>query len=95
MYFTVNSAFVNNKDQCNLKETLIFPILPYTTTSEHTLLIFLNNTRFDETLSSAPQTLKENISQYKQKKEFFGLKERHDTTNIEALNKISLLTILQ
>ena len=53
---------------------------------EHTLLIFLNNTRFDETLSSAPQTLKEYISQYKQKKEIFDLRERHDV-DIESPNK--------
>ena len=32
---------------------------------------------------SAPQTLKEYISQYKKKKEIFDLKERHDTTNID------------
>ena len=49
--------------------------------------IFLNDTRFDETLSSAPQTLKEYISQYKQKKNIFDLKERHDTMNIESPNK--------
>ena len=81
MYFTVNTIFVNNMDQFNLTEMLTFPILTNKTTSEHTLLIFLNDTRFDETLSSAHQTLKEYISQYKQKKEIFDLKERHDTTN--------------
>ena len=44
-------------------ETLKFPILSNKTTSKHTLLIFLNDTRFDETLSSVLQTLKEYISQ--------------------------------
>ena len=34
-------------------------------------------------LSSAPQTLKEYISQYKQKKEIFDLKERHDIGDID------------
>ena len=68
-------------------ETLTFPILTNKTTSKHTLPNFLNNTTFDETLSSAPWTLKEYISQYKQKKEIFDLKERHDTTNIESPNK--------
>ena len=62
MYFTVNTAFVNYIDQFNLTETLKFPILTNKTTSEHTLPIFLNDTRFDETLSSALQTLKEYIS---------------------------------
>ena len=78
MYFTVNTAFVNYIDQFNLREKLTFPILTNKTTSEHTLPIFLNNTRFDKTLSSAPQTLKEYISQYKLKKEIFDLKERCD-----------------
>ena len=66
---------------------LTFPTVTNKTTSKHTLLIFLNNARFDETLLSAPQTLKEYISQYKQKKEIFDLKGRHDTTNIESPNK--------
>ena len=56
------------------------------TTLEHTLPIFLNDTRFDETLSSAPQTLKEYILQCKQKKEIFDLKERHDI-HIESPNQ--------
>ena len=45
-------------------------------------------------LSSAPQTLKEYMSQYKQKKENFDLKERHDIDDIdiESPNKISLVT---
>ena len=52
--------------------------------SDNTLLIFLNDTRFDKTLSSAPQTLKEYISQYKHKKEIFDLKERHDVDDIDG-----------
>ena len=89
MYFTVNSAFVNYNDQFNLTEELTFQILTTKTTSEHTLPIFLNDTRFDETISSAPQTLKVYISQYKQKKEIFDLKERHDIgdIHIESPNK--------
>ena len=46
----------------------------------------------DETLLSAPQTLKEYIPQYKQKKEIFDLKERHDI-DIESPNK-NFFTIL-
>ena len=79
----VNTAFVNYIDQFNLTEELTFPILTNETTSEHTLPIFLNDTRFDDTLLSAPQTLKEYISQYKQKKEIFDLKERHDIDEID------------
>ena len=54
IYFTVNTAFVNYIDQFNLTEELIFPILTNKTTSEHTLLIFLNDTRYDDTLWSTP-----------------------------------------
>ena len=75
MHFTVNTAFVNYIDQFNLTEELTFLILTNKTTSEHTLQIFLNDTRVDETLSSAPQTLKKYISWYKQKKEVFDLKK--------------------
>ena len=86
MYFTVNTAFVNYIDQFNHTEKLSFLILTNKTTSQHTLPIFLNDTRFDETLSSAPKTLKEYISQYKQKKEIFDSKERNDT-DLEFPNK--------
>ena len=37
---------------------------------------------------SAPWTLKECISQYKQKKDIFDLKERHDTMNIKLPKNI-------
>ena len=75
MYFTVNTAFTTYIDHFNLTEMLTFPILTNKTTSKYTLLIFLNDTKFDEALSSSPQTFKEYISQYKQKKEIFDLKE--------------------
>ena len=90
MYFTVNTAFVNYIDQFNLTEMLIFPVLTNKTTSKYPPLIFLNDTRFDETLSSAPQTLKKYISQYKLKKEISDLKEKHDI-DIKFPNKNSLL----
>ena len=94
MYFTVNTAFINYMEQFYLTEELTCPVLTNKTMSEHHLLIFLNDTRFDKTLSSAPQTLKQYISQYKQKKEIFDLKERHDIfdTDIESPNKISVVT---
>ena len=74
MYFTVNTAFINYIDQFNLTEVLNFPILTNKMTSEYTLPIFLNNSGFDESLFTAPQTLKEYISQYKHQKEIFDLK---------------------
>ena len=87
MYFTVNTAFVNYIDQFNLTQMLTHPILTNKTTSEHTLPIFLNDTKFDGTLLSAPWTLKEYISQCKLMKEIFDLKERYDTMDIEPPNK--------
>ena len=52
VYFTVNMAFVNYTD--NLTEKLTFPVLTDKTTPKHTLLIFLSDTKFDDTLLSAP-----------------------------------------
>ena len=43
MYFIANTAFTNYIDQFNLTEDLKFPILTNMTTSEYTLLIFLNS----------------------------------------------------
>ena len=83
MYFTVNTAFVNYIEQFNLTEELSFPVLTNKTTLEHTLPIFLNDARFDKALSSATLTHKEYISQYKQEKEIFDLKERHDIEDID------------
>ena len=83
MYFTVYTAFTNYIDQFNLTEDLKFPILTNKTTSEYTLLIFLNKSTFDDSLFTAPQMLKEYIAQYKHKKEIFDLKERHDINELD------------
>ena len=53
MYFTVNTAFTKYIDQVNLTEELKIPILTNKTTSEYILLIFLNNSTFDDSLFSA------------------------------------------
>ena len=85
MYFTVNTAFTNYIDQFNLMEELEMPILTNKSTFEFTL----PESTFDDTLLSAPITLKEYIAQYKHEKEVFALKERHDIDelDIEFLNK--------
>ena len=75
MYFIVNTAFTNYINQFNFTKDLKFPNLTNKTTSEYTLPIFLNNSRFDDSLFTTPQTLKEYISQYKHQKEIFNLKE--------------------
>ena len=58
MYFTVNTAFTNYIDQFNLTEELEMPILTNKSASEFTLPVFLNKSTFDDTLLSAPLTLK-------------------------------------
>ena len=84
MYFTVNNAFTNYLNEFNLTEELDIPILTNKSTSELTLSVFLNKSMFDETLLSAPLTLKEYITQYRHDKEIFDLKERYDIEELET-----------
>ena len=83
MYFTVNTAFANYIDQFNLTKELEFPILTNKTTSEFTLSGFLNNSKFNDALLTAPQMLKDHIAQYRHEKEIFDLKERHDIDELD------------
>ena len=64
MYFTVNNAFTNYLNEFNLMEEVEILIFMNTSTSEITLPVFLNKSTFNETLLSAPLTLKEYITQY-------------------------------
>ena len=57
MYFMVNTAFTNYIDQFNLIEDLKFQILTNKTTSKYTLPIFLNKSKFDDSLFTTPYTL--------------------------------------
>ena len=82
-YFMVNTAFTNYIDEFNLTKELKFPILTNKTTSEYTLPIFLNNSRFDDSLLTTPQMLKGYIAQYKHEKDIFDLKERHDIDELD------------
>ena len=83
MYFTINNAFTNHLNEFNLTEEIEIPIFTNKSTSEVTLSVFLNRTKFDESLLAVPLTLKEYITQYKQGKEIFDLKERHDIHELE------------
>ena len=83
MYFTVNMVFTNYIDQFNLTEELEMPILTNKSTSQFTLPVFCNKSTFNDTLLSAPLTLKEYIAQYKHEKEIFNLKERHDIDELD------------
>ena len=64
IYFTVNMAFTNYIDLFNLMEELEFAILTNKTTLEFTPPVFLNKSKFDDSLLSAPQSLKDYIAQY-------------------------------
>ena len=83
MYFTINNAFTNYLNEFNLTEEVKVPIFTNKSISEITLPVFLNKSTFDETLLSAPLTLKEYVMQYKCDKEMFDLKERHDIDELE------------
>ena len=83
MHFTVNIAFTNYLEEFNLTEETSIPIITNKSTSEITLPVFLNSSKFDESLLSAPLTLKEYIAQHKLDKEIFELKERHDIDELE------------
>ena len=70
-------------NEFNLMEEVEIPLFTNKSTLENTLSVFLNKSTFDETLLSAPLTLKEYITQYKCTKEIFDLKERHDIDELE------------
>ena len=79
----LNTAFTNYIDQFNLTEELKFPVLTNKTTSEYYLPIFLNNSKSDNSLLAAPQTLKDYVAQHKHEKEIFYLKERYDIDELD------------
>ena len=58
MYFTVNNAFTNYLNKFNLTEEVGIPIFTNKSTLEITLPVFLNRTKFDESLLSAPTNIK-------------------------------------
>ena len=93
MYFTINLAFTNYINDFNLTEEINIPKFTNKSTSGVTLPVFLNKSKFNESLLSAPLTLKEYISQYKHDKEIFDLKEGHDIDELEKESgkKISLI----
>ena len=57
MYSTVNLAFFTNYlNNFNLMEEISIPTISNKSTSEVTLLVFLNKSKFDKSLLSAPLT---------------------------------------
>ena len=65
-YFMANTAFLNYFDE--LINTLDVPILHNITKQEHVLPISLESNDFDKELLTAPETLRELVEKYKQRK---------------------------
>ena len=83
MYFTVNTVFINYLDKfLNLTKSLEFPIIKDKTTFEQTLPISRNISKFDSTLLTASNDLREFINGYTNHKEIFDLQERHDNMEL-------------
>ena len=85
MYFTVNTAFASYVDKFpNLTGSLEFPIIRKNITFEQTLPISLNIFKFDPTLLTASNNLKEFTNRYTNHKEIFDLQERYDNMELNA-----------
>ena len=79
MYFTVNTAFANYLFKFpNLTESLEFMIIRNKTTFEQTVPISLNISKFNPTLLTVSNDLKEFINSYTNHKEIFDVQERHN-----------------
>ena len=69
MYFMANTAFLNYFD--GLINTLDAPIFHNVTRQEHISPISLESDDFDKELLSAPETLRELVEKYKQRKLYY------------------------
>ena len=75
MYLVANTAFLNYFDE--LLNMLDTPFFHNITRQEHVLLISLETDDFDKELLSAPETLRELVEKYKQRKLSFD--KQHET----------------
>ena len=82
MYFTVNLAFVNYIDRA--VENLCSEVSTNWTTQEQVLPLSIENFNFNPKLLSAPQTMKDFITQYKYRKEIT------DKQNKKAIEKAQI-----
>ena len=85
MYFTVNLAFVNYFE--NAIEDLGFSISTNWTTQEQILLISVETFEFDPKLLSIPKTLKDFVTQYKNKKEIMEKREQKEMEEAKMSSK--------
>ena len=74
IYFMANTAFLNYFDE--LINTLDTPFFLNVTRQEHILSISLESDDFDKELLSAPETLRELVEKYKQRKLSFDKKHK-------------------
>ena len=85
MYFTVNLTFVNYFE--NAMEDLGYSILKNWTTQEQTLLISVEVFEFDPKLLSTPKTLKDFMTQYKNKREILERKGQKEIEKAKTSSK--------
>ena len=86
MYFIANTAFLNYFDE--LINTLDTKFLHNITKQEHVLPISLESDDFDKELLNAPETLRELVEKYKQRKLNFD--RQHET--LDKADYISIET---
>ena len=81
MYFVANTAFLNYFDKLiNMLDT---PFPHNITRRDHILPISLESDDFDKELSSAPETLRELVEKYKQRKLSFN--KQHETLDNDGI----------
>ena len=79
MYFVANTEFLNYFDE--LINMLDAPFFHNITKQEHVLPISLESDDFDKELSTAPETMRELVEKYKQRKLSFN--RQHETLDKE------------
>ena len=79
MYFVANTTFLNYFDK--LINTLDVPFFHNITRQEHILSISLESENFDKELLSSPETLRELVKKYRQRKLSFN--KQHETLDKE------------
>ena len=90
MYFVANTAFLNYFDE--LINTLDIPFFHNITRQEHILPISLESDDFDKELLSAPETLRELVKRYKQRKLSFD-KQHKTLDNVKGDNNFIVTSI--
>ena len=88
MYFTVNVTFVNNLE--GVVESLSSSISTNWTTQEQTLPISIENFEFDPEMLTAPQTMRDFLTQYKYRKEITEKQDQKEIEEVKISSKFGL-----